>query len=633
VRRAEKERRWAPCVALVALFSLWGCGQPAPAPDILLITLDTTRADRLGSYGYSAAETPALDSLAETGVRFDRARAQVPLTLPSHASLLTGTYPRVNGVHVNAEARLGDDIPTLAEGLQQHGYRTAAFVSSFVLDAVFGLDRGFDLYDDAMGVREQSASFEAERKADRVVDAALAWLGHESAQPAFAWVHFYDPHTPYEPPSPYDARLADPYDGEIAFVDAQVARLVRWLEESGRRENTLIVVAGDHGEALGDHREPEHGLFVYDSTIRVPMILSWPAQLPGGVVPTADVQLVDLYPTILELAGMPGAGSSDGVSLVDLLRGKQPTPRAAYGASRYGEIGYGWAPLRFLVHDGWKYIEAPRPELYDLGRDPGETTNLAQDHAAKADELRQHLLELEAELIPRDSVAVDLDPEALAKIESLGYVAGSTHTTDSNADLSSLRDPKEMVDVLRDHYRAVGMVRQRRFARAIEVLEDLLRKSPESIDLYEDLGWSYSGVGRFADAEQAYERSLTNLPDHAERRWGLAETQRRQGKYKAATANYERALAQRPSFGEAHLGLALVYSEQDEFETALGHARQHAEINPASPIAWLNVLNLAMELERYDEALEAVDQLAVLDPDNPQTSEIKDQINRRRAGH
>lgn len=632
MRETKKERRWAPWVALVALLSLWGCGETAPAPDILLITLDTTRADRLGSYGYGAAETPALDALAETGVRFDRARAQVPLTLPSHVSLLTGTYPRVNGVHVNAETRLGDDLPTLAEKLERRGYRTAAFVSSFVLDGVFGLDRGFDLYDDTMGVREESDSFEAERKADRVVDAALAWLDRDSAQPAFTWVHFYDPHTPYEPPAPYAARLADPYDGEIAFVDAQIARLVHRLEESGRRDNTLIVVAGDHGEALGEHAEPEHGLFVYDSTIRVPMILSWPAHLPAGVVPTADVQLLDLYPTILELAGAPRRDTSDGASLVELLHGEQPAPRAVYGASRYGEIGYGWAPLRFLIHDGWKYIEAPRPELYDLGRDPTETTNLAQDHAAKADELRRHLVELEADLVPHDSVAVDLDPEALAKIESLGYVAGSTHISETDVDLSSLRDPKEMVGVLRDHYRAVGMVRQGKFERAIEVLEDLLSRSPESIDLYEDLGWSYSGVGRYADAEQAYEQSLTNLPDHAERRWGLAETQRRQGKFEAAIGNYERALAQRPSFGEAYMGLALVYSEQGEFETALGHAHQHATINPASPIAWLNVLNLAMELERYDEALEAADRLVALDPGNPQTSTLKDQINRQREG-
>ena len=631
MRRVENIFPWARWLALVALLIVSGCGDTSPAPDILLITLDTTRADRLGSYGYNAAETPALDGLAATGVRFDRAHAQVPLTLPSHVSLLTGTYPRVNGVHVNAEARLGNDLPTLAEGLKQRGYRTAAFVSAFVLDAVFGLDRGFDVYDDEMGVREQSERFEAERSADRVVDAALAWLDRESAEPTFAWVHFYDPHTPYDPPPEYAARLADPYDGEIAFVDAQIARLVRWLEESGKRDNTLIVVAGDHGESLGEHAETEHGLFVYGSTIRVPMILSWPARLPAGTVATADVQLLDLYPTILELTGAPPGGSSDGESLVELLRGRQPGPRAIYGASRYGEIGYGWAPLRFMIHDGWKYIEAPRPELYDLDSDPGETSNLVDDQAAKATELREWLTELEAQLVPHDSDDVDLDSEALAKIESLGYVAGSTHTTSADVDLSSLRDPKDMAGVLRDHYRAVGMVRQGRFERAIEVLEELVRRSPESIDLYEDLGWSYSSVGRYADAEQAYEKSLTNLPDHAERRWGLAETQRRQGKYDAAKDNYERALAHRPSFGEAHMGLTLVYSEQGEFETALAHAHQHAKINPASPIAWLNVLNLAMELERYDDALVAVDRLAALDPGNPRTGEIRNEINRRRA--
>ena len=332
------------------------------------------------------------------------------------------------------------------------------------------------------------------------------------------------------------------------------------------------------------------------------------------------------------MAGAPHADPSDGKSLVELLHGGQPAPRAVYGASRYGEIGYGWAPLRFIIHDGWKYIEAPRPELYDLGRDPGETSNLADAEVARAARLRGRLTALEAELVPRDPDALDLDPEALAKIESLGYVAGSTHTTNADVDLSSLRDPKDMAGVLRDHYRAVGMVRQGRFDRAIEVLEDLVLRSPESIDIYEDLGWSYSGVGRYADAERAYEKSLTNLPDHAERRWGLAETQRRQGKYEAAVENYERALAQRPSFGEAHMGLTLVYSEQGEFEIALAHAHRHANINPASPIAWLNVLNLAMELERLDDALEAVDRLAALDPGNPRTDEIRDEINRRRAG-
>jgi len=629
VRRVENARRWGPCSALVALLIVAGCGRTTPAPNILLITLDTTRADRLGCYGYNVAETPGLDALAAEGVRFEHAHAQVPLTLPSHASLLTGTYPRVNGVHVNAEARLGDDVPTLAEGLKQRGYRTAAFVSSFVLDAVFGLDRGFDLYDDEMGVREQSERFEAERKADRVVDAALDWLSEESQEPFFAWVHFYDPHTPYEPPAEYAARLADPYDGEIAFVDAQLTRLLRRLEETGQRENTLIVVAGDHGESLGEHAETEHGLFVYDSTIRVQMILSWPGHLPSATVRTADVQLLDLYPTILELAGATPARTSDGASLLGLVRGKNTTAGPVYGASRYGQIGYGWAPLRFLVRDRWKYIEAPRPELYDLDDDPGEATNLAHEHPAEAEELRALLLELEAELLPRDADEIDLDPEALAKIESLGYVAGSTHTTDFDADLSALRDPKDMAGVLRDHYRAVGMVRRGRFERAIEVLENLVRQSPESLDLYEDLGWSYLGMGRAADAERAYETSLTNLPDHAERRWGLAETQRRQGKYDEARGNYERALAQRPSFGEAHMGLALVYSEQGDFETAFEHALEHTEINPASGIAWLNVLNLSMELERYDDALAAADRLAALDPSNPQTVTLREEIERR----
>ncbi|MHC4698055.1 MAG: sulfatase, partial [Planctomycetota bacterium] len=252
---------------------------PAAGSNVLLITLDTTRADRLGCYGYDAAGTPTMDALAQSGVRFEQAFCQVPLTLPSHASLLTGLCPPSIGVRINGATRLGSDVPTLADVFRQHGYRTGAFIAAPVLGSAFGLGRGFDLYDEDMRDAVDADGLNVERRADSVCDAALAWLKESPAEAFFAWVHFFDPHAPYEPPADLAQRFADAYDGEIAFVDSQVRRLVEWLDGAGLSDRTMIVLVGDHGEGLSEHGEGEHGFFVYDATMQVPLILSLPARL------------------------------------------------------------------------------------------------------------------------------------------------------------------------------------------------------------------------------------------------------------------------------------------------------------------------------------------------------------------
>ena len=602
------------------LLAAVGCGSSTAPPNILLITLDTTRADRLGCYGYERAETPTLDALAEGGVRFASAHAQVPLTLPSHTGMLTGTYTRSNGVQVNAGARVGDDIPLLAERLRDEGYRTAAFVSAFVLDATFGLDRGFDHYDDRMGTpAEPSVRFEAERPADSVVDAALGWLEANSAPPFFAWVHFFDPHTPYAPPGEYAGRFDEPYDGEIAFVDDQLRRLIDWLDTQDLRDNTLIVVAGDHGESFDEHNEPEHGLFVYDTTIHVPLIVSWPSQLSAGHVAPETVQLIDLYPTILELSGTEEEPGIQGVSLVPLLRGKSDTTRSAYGESRYGQLGYGWAPLRYLAHERFKYIEAPQPELYDRQNDPGERENIIERYPDQALDLRGRLLRLERQWVPRKPEVIDLDSEALERLQSLGYVGGGSATTaDLYRNNNDLSDPKTMIEVFREHSRAKGLIQRGRHAEAVTLLETLLAQSPGSIDLYENLGWAYLSLGRNREAQVAYEKSLTNLPEHSERLWGLGEALRRQNKLDDAIRVYELALDKRPMFGEAQMGLTLAYSAQGRWEQALDHAKRHVEINPASPLALGNLLQIAVRLRRLDDVRFATDRLLAVDPKNPE---------------
>ncbi len=613
-----------PALAGAFLLAMSGCAPSPSPPNVLLITLDTTRADRIGCYGYDAAETSTLDALAEGGVRFANAHAQVPLTLPSHVGMLTGTYPRSNGIQVNGSSRVDDRIPVLAAKLRENGYRTGAFVSSFVLDATFGLERGFDVYDDRMGTADPSARFEAERPADGVVDAALEWLDTESEQPFFAWVHFYDPHSPFAPPAEYRARFDDPYDGEIAFVDDQLTRLIDWLDERNQRADTLIIVAGDHGESFGEHDEPDHGLYVYDTTILVPLIVSWPTHVSAGHVADETVQLVDLYPTILELSGAGKESKTAGVSLTPLLRGKTDTTRMAYGESRYGQVGYGWAPLRFVAQGPYKYIEAPEPELYDRRNDPDELENVIERNPDVARDLRERLLRIEKRWKPHTAEATDLDSDALAKLQSLGYVgAGSATSDDLYRDTDALRDPKAMIEVFREHSRAVSLIKRGQNAEAATLLERLASMSPESIDLYENLGWAYLSLGRHHDAQLAYEKSLTNLPEHSERLWGLGEALRRQNKLNDAIRVYELALEKRPRFGEVHLGLTLAYSALGRWEQALEHARLHVEINPGSLLAHRNLLQAAKSLRLFDDARTAIDGILALDPQNLEAHEAR----------
>ena len=339
---------------------------PPATPDVLLITLDTTRADRLGSYGYAGAATPNLDRLAADGVRFERALSPVPLTLPAHASLLTGRQPFTHGVRNNGHFVLPAEVPTLAAALAARGYETAAFVSSFVLDRQFGLARGFAHYDDQLDQAPPgpAASLELERRGDRTVAAARAWLAgtarQNSRRPYFLWVHLYSAHDPYVPPSPFRERFADrPYDGEVAFDDAVVGELLD-ATGYGAARGPLVVVAGDHGESLGDHGESTHGLFVYDSALRVPLILAWPGVVAPAVA-TPSVGLVDVAPTILDLAGANALAGAEGRSLRSLVRGDGLADDSppVYAESYFPQYFMQWSPLRAIEAGRWKFIDAP----------------------------------------------------------------------------------------------------------------------------------------------------------------------------------------------------------------------------------------------------------------------------------
>ncbi|HET9316578.1 MAG TPA: sulfatase, partial [Vicinamibacteria bacterium] len=361
----------------------------APRPlSVVLLTLDTTRADRLGCYGHPGGASPNLDALARRGVLFRQAYAHVPLTCPSHASLLTGRLPTGHGVRDNGGYVLAPGLPTLAERFAAAGHRTGAFVSAFVLDRRFGLARGFATYHDAVpagSAADQGDPSHRAVRAEETIDRALRWLEQDPGRPFFLWVHLFDPHHPYEAPEPYRSRFgADPYLGEIAYTDAQVGRL---LEAAGRRR-ALVAVMGDHGEGLGDHEEITHGYFVYSNTQRVPLLLALPGVLPEGASVDGVVRGVDLAPTLLDLAGLPGLPEPDGVSLRAHVAGRRGDDAGpAYVESYHPRFWWGAQEVLGVRSGRWLFVEAPRPELYDVAADPAEKTNLAASHPAEMDAL------------------------------------------------------------------------------------------------------------------------------------------------------------------------------------------------------------------------------------------------------
>src|SRR5512135_1717843 len=400
VPESRKRRRAVPvlgaallALGLLAAFLVVGRGPglfqagAAPAPNLLLITLDTTRADHLGCYGFAQASTPNLDRLAGEGIRFARVYAPAPLTLPSHSSIMSGLYPVSHGVRNNGH-EMPSSVRTLAEILKGHGFATAAFVSSFSVDSRFGIGRGFDVYDDTFQVGSPLKGVNAERRAEETFARFSRWLDNNAASRFFAWVHYYDPHLPYDPPSPYREEFAGRlYDGEIAYMDHYVGAGLDRLREKGLLDRTIVVVAGDHGEGLGDKIERGHGIFLYEETLRVPFIVFAPKLLPRPRVVDAEVRLIDAAPTVLELAGLGREASGmQGRSLVPALEGKTLADRDALVETFYPRENFGWSELVGLVSGTWKYIQAPRPELYDLAADRGEASNLvdaSQDKAAE----------------------------------------------------------------------------------------------------------------------------------------------------------------------------------------------------------------------------------------------------------
>jgi arylsulfatase A-like enzyme/Flp pilus assembly protein TadD len=525
---------------------------PKAARHLVLVTIDTLRADRLGCYGSRDVATPNLDRLAREGAMATEATVHVPLTRPSHASLLTGLLPAEHGLRDNVTPPLASTVPTLAETLREAGFRTGAFVSAVVLSAQSGLGRGFQTYDDRLEKGADDARFlnSIQRRGDVTTAAAIAWLEGKGDARLFAWLHLYDPHDPYEPPEPYAGRYADrPYDGEVAWSDELVGRLDEALGRLGLRDETLVVVTSDHGEGLGEHGESVHGFFAYQSTLRVPLLVRGPG-VAAGVRIASTVGSVDVMPTVLDLLGVAaprGAGSA-GRSLAAAFRGgAAPAEVPAYAESLLPLLHYGWSDLRVLRDGRWKYIQAPRPELYDLVHDPGERSNLADDQPARATALRSALaahLAREKEAAPPDATAIP--PDLLEKLGALGYLGAAAPPPGA----STGADPKDKIVEFKLLNRLVreGLLRLREkdYAGSAERLEELRRRGVDSFEVRYYLARALTGLGRHREAAAHFAAAGERLPGYSAAHLGLADARIALGDLKGALAALQQGRQRSP---------------------------------------------------------------------------------------
>ncbi|MGH9419421.1 MAG: sulfatase-like hydrolase/transferase [Thermoanaerobaculia bacterium] len=571
-------------IILLAILSATCRETPRRQRNVLLITIDTFRADRIGS------KTPSLARLGREGVRFETADSPVPLTLPAHASLLSGLLPlhhtlRNNGIGAFPAAR-----DTLATIFSRRGYRTGAFVGSFILDHRFGLDRGFERYDDEIvrDVSDVSGTFEAERRGSEVVDRALVWLRQNDARPFFGWVHLYDAHAPYAPPPPY----SQTYDGEVEYVDAQIARLLASID----RANTIVVVAGDHGESLGEHGELTHGLLLYEPTLHVPMIICAPSLAPRVI--RTPVSTVDLAPTVASLAAIPLAKPVDGRDLgADLRAGREPEPAAVYAETQY-PVTFGWSELASMRLASAKLISAPSPELYQLDRDPGETANVLTTDRREYRDLATRLDKLRATAVTT-SRPTAVDAETRAKLASLGYVAPSG----SNAGMK--RDPKTVAPLFRSFEEASAMINSGRARDAVPKLERLVRDDPANHVFRETLARALRQSGDVRRAIPLYRQAVALAPNDADAWYNLAVALQETGNAREAEAALDEAAKRDPARPEIHNIRGTALAEAGNLLAAEKEFRDTIAGDPRNARAYNNLGNVLRAMNRETDAAEA----------------------------
>ncbi len=573
----------AAAVLVALAWRFW----PTPARPVLgrvnlvLVTIDTLRADRVGP-----ALTPSIEALAHRGIRFTNARSSVPLTLPAHASIMTGLIPPAHGVRLNGVHRLREGTPTLGRVLQSAGYRTGAFIGAYVLDSRFGLDQGFDVYDDEIPKGEDATgSLEAERRGDVVAARAVAWLRSlpGDGRPFFLWMHMYDPHAPYTPPAEFLARAnGQAYDGEVAFADAQLGAVLAALQAAGRRERTLTIVVGDHGESLGEHGEATHGMLLYEAALRVPLVLAG----PGVPAATRDepVSLVDIFPTVVGLLGLGMPATHDGRDL--FAAGGGTAWNEVYAETQYPEAA-GCSPLRALVDRRWKYIGGPaRPELYDLAQDREEKHDVAAEHQAIVDAMGPRASALAARAVT--SVEAARSAEVVERLRTLGYVASAPPPRPAGEAAPS---PVTMVREWSRFQDALGDLRGGDVERAAATMAALVRERPDAPVFQATYARALADAGRTADALAAYRAALRRWPQDTMLLHGLAVAARKAGLADEAMKAEQAVLAIDPTDAAAHNGVGLLFAGAGLFAEARTAFERAVTLDPSAVSYWVNLGN------------------------------------------
>ncbi len=639
-------------VVVAALVGWWR--RPGPVRresglDVLLITVDTLRADALGCYGNKTVETPWIDRLAAGGVRFEQAHAQNVVTLPSHANILSGRYPLDHGVRDNSGFRFPDGVDTLATLLKRAGYVTGAFVSAFPLDSRFGLDRGFDVYDDRLGDPEARTAFlMPERSGARTVQEAQKWRAVQGAARTFLWIHLYEPHFPYVPPEPFASRYAQsPYHGEVAYADSLLGPVLEPLLRAGKEGHTLVVLTGDHGEGLGEHGEKTHGIFAYDTTLRIPLILYAP-RLFGPRVTVDRVRHIDILPTVLDALGLEVPKEASGRSLLALAAGRGAAPAPSYFEALSSSVNRGWAPLTGLAQDRFKFIDLPIPELYDLEADPHEIKNLAAVEPVELEAIRGQLARLRS--ADRGIARGAESAETRERLRSLGYASA---TAPAKARYTQDDDPKRLIGLDAAIQDVVTLYQSGDLAGGLARIQDVLKQrpdmplalqhlaflqresgdledavatlkraialNPEDTDTAALLGAYLNESGRAREAAavlavyaerkdpdldvlMARDRALAIDPSNAAAKANLGTVSLAINDYPRARAIMEEALALDPDVSRAHNALGVIAAETGHPEEAIAHWKRAVELNPKE---WDTLFNLGKLLRREGREAEA----------------------------
>ena len=612
-------KRLSTLLAAICLITGEARDQRPAAGGVLLITIDTLRADRLGAYGHKAARTPALDALAARGARFSDATAHAPLTHPSHAAILTGRYPGAYGIRLNGMTPLPASATTIAERFKAAGYATGAVVASVFLDEAYGLGQGFDTYDDRIvGSGPDAALSSLQRRANDVTDRALAWLAGRRAKPErwFLWVHYYDPHLPYDAPASAASGMANrPYDGEVAFVDQQLGRLLGGIDQA----RTLVAVTSDHGEALGDHGETDHGYFIYDATLSVPLIIAGPGISPRVV--SEQVRSIDIAPTLLELAEtyqQPTTSNQqplDGTSLRPLMNGaaRSDVP-PSYAESWYPKLHFGWSELRSVRVGEFKYIDAPKPELYDLRTDERELKNIIGDRPQVAARLREELQRIapDANRPAAAQATATPDPETVARLRALGYVG-------SMAPAASTRGGDDPKDRLTDYLayrtqfnRALALLSKGQAGEAAALFQSLIKRNVRAFEAHLYLGQAYAAQKKFDAALGEFDASSLLNPSNAQPHFEAARAFAAKGDVAAAVKRASQGLALDPESFHGHYTLGTIRLRANQPTEAAASLSRAVVLNPDDPRARANLGEAAMRLRSFDVAREQFEKLVQL---------------------